>query len=238
VIFNRDNIRENMGPQFLTIQTTVLSRKGSILQSVERRMMTFRRGETPASDSAMFSRYKQAYGPYAVIRMPDIEQVSIQLDSLPSWAIIKIRIEPDYDINIGTAVESNTLTRYFQVKGPTLEVGFTLGVPKVLYDTQAKDSMEYGNSSALLRFYYRSSKSGHRFPISIGIGTFGVNTPIDVSSGRGGFALSAFLDIIELMRRLDINIGAKVNAGIELTPFFPIQRRSRLLFDAHVGYAL
>jgi len=44
--------------------------------------------------------------------------------------------------------------------------------------------------------------------------------------------------MIELMRRFDINIGMKVNAGLEFTPFFPIRKKSRLLFDAHVGLAL
>ena len=63
----------------------------------------------------------------------------------------------------------------------------------------------------------------------------GVNSPIDVSKGRGGFAASVFLDVIELMRRLGMDVGTKVNAGLELTPFFPIQKKSRILFDAHVG---
>jgi hypothetical protein len=124
------------------------------------------------------------------------------------------------------------------VRGQRIEAGLTLGVPKVLYDTQADDSIDYGNTSAMLRFYYVDGTSGHRFPISLGFGTFGVNSPIDMSAGEGGFATSVFLDIIELMRRVGMNIGIKVNAGFEMTPFFPIERRSRLLFNAQVGLAL
>ena len=52
------------------------------------------------------------------------------------------------------------------------------------------------------------------------------------------FAASIFLDVIELGRRLKWNFGGKFRAGLELTPFFPIHRRSRLLFDSHVGYSL
>jgi hypothetical protein len=59
-----------------------------------------------------------------------------------------------------------------------------------------------------------------------------------VSKGRGDFATSVFLDMNELMRRLDIGIGMKVNAGFEFTPFFPIKKKSRLLFDAREGLAL
>ncbi len=90
----------------------------------------------------------------------------------------------------------------------------------------------------MLRLFYVDGKSGHRFPINLGIGTFGVNSPIDVSVGRGGFASSVLLDVIELMRRLDMGVGTRVNAGLELTPFFPVKKKSRLLFDAHVGLAL
>jgi hypothetical protein len=107
-----------------------------------------------------------------------------------------------------------------------------------LYDTRAKDVIDYGHTSAMLRLYYVDGGSGHRLPVNLGFGTFGVNSPIDVSIGRGGFAMSAFLDLIELMRRLGMDVGTKVNAGLELTPFFPVQKKSRILFDAHVGLGL
>jgi hypothetical protein len=238
VDFKRERIQDGMGPQYLTIRTSVLSRNGTVTATYERRMMTFRNTSDPDRDEEMFLRYRMAYGAYAVIHPEEIERMRLLLDSLPNWSIIRVSIESDYAINVGAVDQSNSVVRYYRVKGPSIEAGFTLGVPKVLYDTQAKDSMEYGKTSAMLRFYYVSSLSGHRFPVSFGIGTFGVNTPIDVGKGRGGFAASFFLDIVELARRFDWNISGKASAGLELTPFLPINRRARILFDAHVGLAL
>jgi hypothetical protein len=238
VVFQRDSIRAGMGPQFITIRTTVQLRRGATGQTFERRIMTFRSHGNPNRDRAMFIQYRKAYGPYAAIRVEEFERVQVDVDSLPNWAVIRITVEPDYTIKIGAVDRSNSLTRYFRVEGPRLEPGLTLGVPRVLYDTRVEDSIEYGNTSAMLRIYHVDRASGHRFPVNFGVGTFGVNSPIDVSTGRGGFAASAFLDIIELMRRLDMDIGMKVNAGVELTPFIPIRRHSRLLFDVQVGLAL
>ena len=238
VVFQRDSIRKGMGPQFVTIKTTVLLRRGTQAQTFERRALTFRSHGDPYQDHEMFVQYRKAYGPYASISREELEQVDVEVDSLPNWAIIRVSVKPDYTIKIGAVDQSNSLTRYFRVRGPSIEAGLTLGVPKVLYDTQADDSTDYGNTSAMLRFYYVDATSGHRFPINFGFGTYGVNSPIDMSVGRGGFATSVFLDIIELMRRLGMNIGIKVNAGFEMTPFFPIKRRSRLLFNAQVGLAL
>lgn len=238
VIFQRDSIREGMGPQFVTLRTTVQLQSGAKAQSFERRVMTFRSHGDPEKDRAMFTQYRTAYGPYAAIRLEECERVQVETDSLPSWAVIKVSVEPDYTIKIGALDRTNSETTYFRVKGPRIQAGLTLGVPKVLYDTRAKDSIDYGNTSAMLRLYYIDRVSGRRFPVNFGVGTFGVNSPIDVSTGRGGFATSAFLDLIELVRRLNIDVGVKVNAGLELTPFFPIKRKSRILFDAHVGLAL
>ncbi len=238
VVFQRDSIREGMGPQFVTIKTTVLLQSGTQAQRFERRALTFRSHGDPYQDREMFVQYRKAYGPYASTNREELEQVDVEVDSLPSWAIIKVSVTPDYTIKIGAVDRSNSVTQYFRVRGPSIEAGLTLGVPKVLYDTQADDSIDYGNTSAMLRFYYVDGTSGHHFPINFGFGTFGVNSPIDMSVGRGGFATSVFLDIIELMRRLGMNIGIKVNAGFEMTPFFPIKRRSRLLFNAQVGLAL
>jgi hypothetical protein len=112
---------------------------------------------------------------------------------------------------------------------------FSLGIPKVLFDTQAKDTIEYGNTSAMIRFYYVNKISGNRFPVNFGIGTFGVSSPIDVSAGRGGFALSIFLDVVELTRIIGIDFIEKITAGLELAPFFPIERRARFLIVAHVA---
>jgi hypothetical protein len=238
VAFHRDSIRSQMGPQFVTIKTTVQLRDGTIAQAFERRVVTFRSHGSPRRDRAMFIQYRTAYGAYAAITTEELEHVRLPLDSLPAWALIKVNIEPDYTIKIGLYDRSNSVTRYFRVRGPTIEVGFSLGIPKVLYDTQAGDSIEYGNTSAMMRFYHVDAGSGNRFPVSFGIGTFGVNSPIDVGAGRGGFALSTFLDMIELTRILDIGIIKKINAGLELTLFSPIERKVRLLINAQVGFSL
>jgi hypothetical protein len=238
VVFRRDSIQSRMGPQFVTIRTTVQLRDGTTTQSFERRVVTFRSHGDPERDRAMFIQYRTAYGAYAAISTEELEQVRLPLDSLPAWAMIKVNIEPDYTIRIGSYDRSNSFKRYFRVRGPTIELGFSLGVPKVLYDSQAKDTVEYGNTSAMLRVYYVNAESGNRFPVSFGIGTFGVNSPIDVGIGRGGFALSTLLDLVELTRIHDLGLIKKVNAGLELTPFFPIDRRSRVLINVQVGFSL
>jgi hypothetical protein len=238
VMFRRDSIRSRMGPQFVTIRTMVQLRDGTTTQTFERRVVTFRSRGNPERDRAMFIQYRTAYGAYAAISTGELEHVGLPLDSLPAWAIIKVNIEPDYTIRIGAYDRSNSVTRYFRVRGPTIEIGFSLGIPKVLYDSQAKDTIEYGNTSAMLRFYYVNAESGNRFPVSFGMGTFGVNSPIDVGIGRGGFALSTFLDLIELTGIHDLGFIKKVNAGLELTFFLPIQRKARFLINAQVGFSL
>ncbi len=238
VLFRRDSIRAGMGPQFVRIRTTVQLRDGTTTQAFERRVVTFRSHGDPERDRALFNQYRTAYGAYAVISTDELEHVRLPLDSLPAWAMIKVIIEPDYTIRIGAYDRSNSVTRYFRVSGHPIEIGFSLGAPKVLFDTQSRDTIDYGNTSAMLRLYYIEAKSGNRFPVSFGIGTFGVSSPIDVSAGRGGFALSMFLDLVELARIRDIGFIKKVNAGLELTPFFPIERKGRLLINAQVGVLL
>lgn len=237
VVFRRDSIRPRTGPQFVTIRTTVELRDGTTAQTFERRVVTFRSRGNQERDRAMFIQYRTAYGAYAAISTEELERVRLPLDSLPAWAIIKVNIEPDYTIRIGAYDRSNSVTRYFRVKGPTIEIGFSLGIPKVLYDTQAGDTVNYGNTSAMLRFYHVNAESGNRFPVSIGMGTFGVNSPIDVGIGRGGFALSTFLDLVELTRIRALGFIKKVNAGLEMTLFFPIERKGRLLINAQVGFS-
>jgi hypothetical protein len=237
VVFRRDSIRLRMGPQFVTIRTTVLLREGTTAQSIERRVLTFRSHGDPERDRAMFIQYRTAYGAYAAISTEELDQVRLPLDSLPAWAIIKVDIDPDYTIRIGGHDGSNSVTRYFRVRGPTIEIGFSLGIPKVLYDTQSRDTIDYGNTSAMLRFYYVNAESGNRFPVSFGMGTFGVSSPIDVGVGRGGFAVSTFLDLVELTRIGDLGFFKRVNAGLELTQFFPVERKARLLINAQVGFS-
>jgi hypothetical protein len=238
VVFHRDSIRSRMGPQFVRIRTTVQLRDGTTHQTFERRVLTFRSHGNRERDRAMFVQYRTAYGVYAAISTEELERVSLPFDSLPAWAIIKVNIEPDYTIKIGAYDRTNSVTRYFLVRGPTIEMGFSIGIPKVLYDTQAQDTVEYGHTSAMVRFYYVNSESGNRFPVSLGMGTFGVYSPIDVGRGRGGFALSLFLDLVELTRVFNIAFVRKINLGLELTPFFSIGRKPRVLFDAQVSFAI
>jgi hypothetical protein len=63
-----------------------------------------------------------------------------------------------------------------------------------------------------------------------------VNSPVDVGVGKGGFALSMFLDLAEMVRITNIGFTKKVNIGLELAPFLPIKRKARLLFVAQAGY--
>lgn len=238
VVFHRDSIRLGMGPQFVTIRTSVHLRDGTTSLTSERRVLTFRSDKNPNRDRAMFLQYRTAYGAYAAIRAEEFTQVQIQLDSLPDWAIIKISIEPDYSIKIGGFDPSNSYTRYFRVKGPKIEIGFSLGIPKVLFDTKSKDTLNYGHLSAMMRFYYVNDVSGNRFPVNLGVGTFGVNSPVDVNVGRGGFAFSIFLDVAEMLRIIGIDFIKKITAGLEFVRFFPIERKSRFLIVAQVGLLL
>jgi hypothetical protein len=236
VRFQRDSIRERMGPQFVRITTTVRLRDDMAAPSYERRVVTYRSHGDRNKDRAMFIQYRAAYGAFANIRPEELEQVLVPVDSLPDWAILGIRIEPDYTIKIGAVDRSNSTTRYFRVRGPTIEIGFALAIPKVLYDTRATDTMVYGNTSAMVRFYYVDPGSGNRFPVSAGIGMFGVNSPVDIGTGRGGFALSMFLDLAEMIRIVNIGFTKKVNIGLEVDPFLPIGRKGRLLFVAQAGF--
>ena len=211
---------------------------GTTAQTFERRVLTFRSDRDPRRDHAMLTQYRKAYGAYAAIRPEEFEEVKIKVDSLPDWAVVKINVEPDYTIKIGGYDQSNSYTRYFHVKGPTIEIGLSLGIPKVLFDTRANDTIIYGNYSAMVRFYYVNEITGRRFPVNLGFGTYGVNSPIDVGAGRGGFALSVFFNMAEMTRMVGIELSKTITAGIELAPFFPLERKWRFLIAAQVGIAL
>jgi hypothetical protein len=236
VWFQRDSIRLQMGPQFVRITTTVLLRDGIAASSYERRVVTYRSHGNPNKDRAMFTQYRTAYGAYANIRPEELQHVLVPVDSLPDWAILGIHIEPDYTIKIGAVDRSNTMTQYFRVRGPTFETAFSLAIPSVLYDTRPDDPTVYGNYSAALRFYLTNGITGNRFPVSAGIEIFGVNSPIDIGTGRGGFAMSMSLDLAEMIRIINIDFTKKVNIGVEVAPFIPIKRKARLLFVSEFGF--
>jgi len=237
VRFQRDSIRPGMGPQFVRITTTVLLRDGIAAPSYERRVVTYRSHGNSNKDHEMFVQYRTAYGVYANIRPEELEHVLVPVDSLPDWAILGIHIEPDYTIKIGAVDRSNTMTQYFRVRGPTFETGFSLCIPNVLFDTRSDDQTVYGNYSATLRFYLTNALTGNRFPVSAGVEVFGVNSPIDIGSGRGGFALSMSLDIAEMIRIVNIGFTKKINIGVEIAPFIPIERKIRLLLVSEFGFS-
>jgi hypothetical protein len=237
VQFERDSIRPRMGPQFVRITTTIQLRDGMAAPSYERRVVTFRSRGDVYKDRSMFIQYRAAYGAFANIRPEELEKVLVPVDSLPDWAILGIHIEPDYTIKIGAVDRTNTITRYFRVRGSTVEIGLSLAIPKVMYDTRANDTTQYGTTSGMVRFYYVDSGSGNRFPVSLGIGMFGVSSPIDVGTGRGGFALSMFLDLAEVVRIVNVGFIKKVNIGLEADPFWPIGRKARMLFVAQAGFS-
>ncbi len=235
--FQRDSIRLHMGPQFLRITTSILLREGIAVPSYERRVVTFRSHGDPDRNRAMFIQYRTAYGAYANIRPEELEHVLVPVDSLPDWAILGIHIEPDYTIKIGAVDRSNAVAQYYRVRGSTIEAGFSLAIPKVLYDSRSVDTIQYGNYSAMVRLYFISPESGNRFPVSTGIGIFGVNSPVDVGTGRGGFALSMFLDVAEMIRIVNVGFTKKVNFGLEVAPFLPIKKKARLLLVAQAGFS-
>ncbi len=238
VIFERDSIRENMGPQFVTIRTSVQSREGIVTHTFERRVLTFRSWGDLNRDRIMFTQYRTAYGTYAAIRPEEFEKVLLKFDYLPNWALIKVNIQPDYTIKIGENDRFNAVTHYYRVKGPRIETKFVLAIPKVLYDTRSDDSLNYGKISAMVRFHYVKELSGLRYPVSLGVGTFGVSSPIDISAGRGGFAASIFLDVVELIRIFGGTPNIKITAGLEIAPFFSIKRKSRILLNTQIGVAI
>jgi len=238
VHFDRDSIMPGMGPQFVTIKTTVIPRDGAASQSLYRRVVTFKSNGDENEDRKLLIQYKSAYNKYATLSREEINHVRLPVDSLPDWALLVVQIEPDYSITIGAVDRSNVVTKYFRMRGPKFELAFMIGIPKVIYDSQSRDSIEYGNTSAMFRMYYVSNETGNRFPLNLGVGTFGVNSPIDVGVGRGGFALSLQLDLAEMVRILNIRFTNKVNIGLEASQFFSIGKKRRLLIDTQVSLVL
>ncbi|HLP14812.1 MAG TPA: hypothetical protein VK470_01060 [Bacteroidota bacterium] len=238
VQFDRDSIRQGMGPQFLIIRTTVIPRDGASSHVLERRVVTFRSHGDESKDRLAFLQYKSAYSKFAMLTQEETDHVRLPVDSLPDWALLIVQIEPDYSIKIGPTDRSNVITKYFRVRGPKYEIGFLIGIPKVLYDSHADDPIEYGNTSAMVRLFYVNEFTGNRFPVNAGVGTFGVNSPIDIGAGRGGVAFSVLLDLAELIRVLNLGFTNKVNIGLELTQLFSIERKRRFLIDTQVSLSL
>ncbi len=235
----RDQLPHNCGVQFLTIAISIYNKRGTLVDKIIKHTFTFPRKENEAEDRLQIHRYAEQILPFGFVSERKMESVTVLNDTVPEWSLIKVEVTPDDEYTKFAERLKLKVEWWYRVKGNRFEEEFFLGIPKVLYDTERTDTITYGNVSAMLRFYYLNGETGERFPVNLGIGTFGVSNPIDVSSTGGGFAISLLLDLIQSARLMyDIDILTKANAGIEVTPFFPISRKSRILINARIGYAL
>jgi hypothetical protein len=150
--------------------------------------------------------------------------------------VVKIDVTPDEEYTKYSRRFQSRRTWYYRTKGNRWEIAFFLGIPKVLYDTEKRDSVAYGNASVMLRLFFLDGETGSRYPLNIGIGTFGISTPIDVSKNGGGFVISLFLDVVQLLNtNFNLDLSSRFNGGLEVTPFFPIDHRARLLVNVRIG---
>lgn len=234
--FDRSKIMPSYGPQFVKVTTSIYSRNGTLYDKYTQFAFTFSPQPTPDADRTTMRSIAERIMFFNFINMRKIDTIDIYLDSLPDWSLIEVKVTPDEEF---TKYERRSLTQktwYYRTKGRRFESAFFLGIPKVLYDTEKHDTITYGNASAMLRFSYLDGETGRPYPFNIGIGTFGVSTPIDVSSKGGGFALSLMFDVVQAFERMfEWGISNKVNAGIEVTPFVPINHRARILVNARIG---
>lgn len=236
ISFRRENLRTEDGPQFIKITSTVTSRDGKVSERITQYAFTFAKEAVPDSDETRMRMYAQQINPFGFVSRRKINSVDVHLDSLPDWGVVKIDVTPDEEYTKYSRRFSTGQTWYYRAKGSRWESAFFLGIPKVLYDTDKKDTVAYGNASAMVRFFFLDGKTGSRYPLNIGIGTFGVSTPIDVSKNGGGFAVSLFFDIVQFVSNsFDVNLGSRFNGGLEVTPFFPIEHSARLLVNARIG---
>jgi hypothetical protein len=236
IVFQRNNLRKEDGPQFVKITTTITTRKGEVYDKMIQYAFTFAKEPTPDSDEARMRMYAQQILPFGFVSRSKIDSVDIHLDSLPDWGTIKIEVTPDEEYTKYARHYLKNETWYFRAKGIRWEAGFFLGIPKVLYDSNKKNSVVYGNASAMVRFFLLNDKTGNRYPLNIGVGTFGVSTPIDVSKSGGGFVVSLFLDVVQMINNnFDVDLGTHFNAGLEISPFFPIEHHARMLLSARIG---
>jgi hypothetical protein len=234
--FARENLTDEEGPQFVKVTSTITTREGDIFDKTMQYAFTFARRINPDSDESTMRLYVQQILPFGFVSKRKIDSVDIQIDSLPDWSVLKIEVSPDEEYTKYSRRFATKCTWYYRAKGRRWETAFFLGIPKVLYDTRERDTLSYGNASAMLRFFLLDGETGSRFPVNVGVGTFGVSTPIDVSKQGGGFAVSFFFDLVQLLsNEFGLDLGSHFNGGLEATPFFPIAHRARLLLNARIG---
>lgn len=233
--FRRDSLRDEEGPQFLKVSTSSVDKGGQLLDQNVQFAVTFSSKGDVRADLRELDRIRAHISPLGFMNPDLIDEVPIQVDSLSLWGRLVVRVEPEQDVVKYYGRIRNTLEFQILVRGSRFDVGFTLSVPKIVYDTRSSDSVQYGNTSAMLRFYYLDQEHGTRYPLSIGVGTIGINSPIDVSKSGGGFVVSFYLDLIQLLRMDILGFARNINAGFDVSPFFPLKNKSRVLLGIRVG---
>lgn len=239
VRFARDGLAPEDGVQFVRITATVTRQDGALVDKIVEKAFTFAPApeHAPEEDERRLRGYADAVHPLAFASRRKIDSVEIDLEELPDWATIEVRVEPDEDYAAYAHHRGNRVMWHYRVRGRRLDGAFYLGIPKVLYDSRDRDGLDYGRTSANYRLFWLDGETGERFPVNVGFGSYGVRTPIDVSSQGGGFAFSVLLDVFEVGRRFGLRLTDKVNAGVEVVPFFPVSRPARVLLALRVGIA-
>jgi hypothetical protein len=235
--FDRDILPLEGGPQFVRIFSTVTNKDGVLLDQLTQYAFTFPREETPQDDARQMKKYADQISQFGFISRGRSDSVEISLDTLPDWGHVRIEVTPDEEYTKYTSSRNTRLVWHYRIRGNWLDSKFTLGIPKVIYDTHSADTVEYGNASALLRFFYLNQVTGKQFPVSFGLGLYGVSTPIDVSNRGGGFVFSLYFDVIQFLRLNGLDITERATAGLEIAPFFPVDHRARVLLSARIGYS-
>lgn len=236
VRFQREAIAPEDGPQFITIEVISRTRAGDEVDRFVQHAFTIAPGESPEADRDMIERVQREYRIPGTVNSDRINMVALQVDSLSPWGEVTIQVTPDEAFTRYADVGRMKQSWKYRVSGPRIESNFYIGIPKVVYDSNARDTVEYGSTSAIVRLSLLSPDTGEPFPVNFGIGVFGVNSPIDVSNKGGGFVLSLFLDAVQLMRTQGMSLSRKVNAGFEVAPFFSIRHQPRVLVNVRFGY--
>lgn len=183
--FDRSKILPVHGPQFVKVTTSIYTREGSLFDKYTQYAFTFPPQPTSDIERDMMRSIAERIMTFNFVNLRKIDTIDIYLDSVPNWSLIEVKVTPDEEF---TKYERRSRTRqtwYYRTKGNRFESAFFFGIPKVLFDTEKKDTITYGNASAMLRISYLDGETGKPYPFNVGIGTFGVSTPIDVSS-KGG----------------------------------------------------
>ncbi len=236
VAFERANLPREGGPQFLKIKTTIFDQNAVPLDNITQFAFTFPPEDTPEEDNRQMEDYARQILQFGLISRGRSDSVQVRLDTIPAWGYLRIEVVPDEEYTKYISGNEVRMVWHYRIRGHWLDSKFTLGIPKVIYDTRATDTVDYGNASALLRFFYINQVTGTQFPVSLGFGLYGVSTPIDVSKRGGGVVFSLYFDIIQFLRVNGVEITDKANAGLEIAPFIPVDRKARVLLSARIGY--